>query len=407
MNKIVKFELDNGLKFFIEKTPGPTVSIQFCSKFGSAFESSKDSGAAHFLEHLVFTGTKKYTRQKVMLKIDEVGGEINAYTGKENTRFYTKIQPEHLERGIDVLTEITQNSIFPIKEMETERNIVLNEIRDSFDKPTSFIFDQFLNTLFKNTEFERPILGNNKTISNMKRKTVIDYYKKYYNPKNMILGISGNIEIEKTTKLIQNSFLNKGKKTPKPKFKKTKTEKREVFFERDIQQTHLCFGFQAPKTTEKEYYAFEVINAILSGGLSSKLKHEIREKRGLAYQIFSEYVTGLHHSYFVVYAATEPKKVKKLNEILLKELDLLKTKKVSPTVLKKAKQYFEGQEKINTEDSLNRAEDLIDQEIYKLPNKTKVLENIKKITAEDILKTAKQKIQTNDYSYVELRPKKQ
>ena len=304
-----------------------------------------------------------------------------------------------------MLADCLQSCRFHPKEIETERNIILNEISESWDRPLSFVFNHFLEKCFNGSEFGRNALGTAITTKKIKRKELIKYFKEYYVPNNLVIGVSGDFSFKEVRSRVESLFKRKKKKVKKKRFKPPCVGFSEQEFEREIKQAHICMGFPLMNATHSDYYGFQLINTILGGGLSSRLQQEIREKRGLCYQIHSDFGAGLNWGYFMVYAATNPKNVKKVKSLVVKELSKLRKKDISLSALKKAKQYVEGKKSIEMENALRRAQDLVDRELYGWPDHLERLERINSVDVKTLKWVARRRLLADDCVSVVLKPR--
>ncbi len=398
------FELSNGSKLLYNKSLSDVFAIDVSVNFGSAFEERSKAGAAHFIEHMFFSGTKRLGRKQIAGRIDSVGGTINAFTSRESIHYYVKVRSKHYGLAISTLFECFNNCEFFPKELELERKIILNEIKDMQDNPIRHTLSEFVKLCLPG-RFGRPILGIKESVSSFSRRDLLSIFKRTHFPQNAIIAITGPENASKYIKKIEECIASSMQKKPLKLGRcKAKPLKKEKIIEREIEQAHLCIGFPAIRSASSNYAAFSLIEAILGGGLSSRIIYEVREKRGLSYitQPFLE--AEPMHGYFAVYLATNPNKVEKAKCVVLKEFEKLRKRSISAKELRRAKQYIIGTKALEWEDSLEIVKDAIFaersgwswQEYFKA---------IKEIDAKALGKVARETIPSEEFCSVLLKPK--
>ena len=389
--------LSNGMIVLFEKRELPVVSFSITNRFGAAYEESKIKGIAHFIEHLVFTGTKTRTHEDISREIEKKGGVLNAFTSQEVTSLLFKLPSEHLFAGIDIIIDMLKNPKFDEKKFEREKKVILEEIKMYHDDPRLAVTDHIETNLFEKPFGER-IIGNEKTITAMKRDFVVDYFKKNYSPENYIISIVGDADFEKVCVYLEKNFAKGGKK---PGLIEIKKKNAESFEERaGIDQAHLVFAFHAPLAGTKEFYALEVLDAYLANGMSSKLFLKIREDRGLAYVVKSVINAEKSYSFYSIYVGTTKKAIPEVKKIILEELKAVK--KMSEKDLEEAKERVIGLRKISSEESLNVMSELMMHELVgNAADYYKHDEEIRKVKLEDVKKVADVK----EHSFAVIAPK--
>jgi predicted Zn-dependent peptidase len=398
------FQLANNARVLFNRSKNGVFAIDLCANFGSAFEDSKRAGIAHFLEHMFFSGTKRLSRREISKRIDSVGGTINASTSRESIHYYIKVRKEHYALAIDTLLECFNNCEFFTKELELERKIILNEIKDMQDNPIRYVISEFVKLCLPG-RFGKPILGGKESVSRFKRRDLLSTFKSTHSLANVLIAITGPDDAGKYIKKIEEAIASARKRKPLKLNKcKVKPLRREKVIEKDIEQAHLCIGFPAVSSANANYAAFSLIEAILGGGLSSRIIYEVREKRGLSYIVLPFFEVEPKHGYFAVYLATSPHKVEKAKRVVLREFARLRKREVSARELKRAKQYIIGTKALEWEDSLEIVKDAIFakrsgwswQEYF---------EAIKGISAKDLRKVAREIIPSDEFCSVLLKPK--
>ncbi|MEM4271928.1 MAG: pitrilysin family protein [Candidatus Pacearchaeota archaeon] len=396
--KFFKKKLKNGMVVIMEKRELPVVSFSITNRFGAAYEKSEIKGIAHVIEHLLFTGTKNRTHEEISREIEKKGGILNAFTDHEVTSFWFKLPSEHLFTGIDILADMLKNPLFDEKKFEKEKKVILEEIKMYNDNPRMRAMWQIEKNLFEKP-FGELIIGNEKSVSSLRRDFVADFYRKNYSPENFIVTVVGNANFEKICDYLEKNFKAEGKK---PKIIKIKKKNDDVTEEREgIDQANLIFAFHAPLPGTKEFYALEVFDAYFANGMSSKLFLEIREKRGLAYAVKSSINAERNYSFYSVYVGTMKEKVSEVKKIILEELK--KVENMSEKDLEEAKQQVIGLRKVNSEESANVMNELMVNEIINdARDYYKHDDEIKKVKLADVKKLA---ASVKEFSFAAVVPK--
>jgi predicted Zn-dependent peptidase len=312
--------LDNGLRIVTQNMPGlETVSMGIWNFVGGRDELENVNGVAHLLEHMAFKGTSSRSALQIAETIENVGGDINAYTSKEITAYYVKLIAEDLPLGIDILMDILQNSSFTEDELNRERGVVLQEIGMYLDTPDDMIFDYWQEKAYPNQPMGRSILGKTDIIKNITRDQVKDFMTSHYNPNKMVISAAGKIHHEEFVKKIQNACVNLpiGKINNRQPSNYVSGEYRE---QKKLEQVHLLLGFEGIDYNHEDYYSLLVYSSLLGGGMSSRLFQEIREKRGLVYGISSFSSSYTDTGMFGIYAGTGETQVEELIPVLCDEL---------------------------------------------------------------------------------------
>lgn len=312
--------LPNGLRIATDIVPSvDSVAVGVWIGVGARHEDLTYNGTAHMVEHMLFKGTKKRDAREIAEVIENVGGRVNAYTGREITSYHIHLLKEDLPLALDVLSDIVQHSTMPEDEVERERGVILQEIGMCADTPDDIIFDNYFETAYPNQTLGAPILGTTKIISAMKRDTLMAYVEKFYSPKNMVVCAAGHLDHETFVKQVAEQFcdLPKDQDFDKPKADYKGGDHRS---EKDLEQSHIVLGFQGIPRLNEEYYAAQTLSYLLGGGMSSRLFQEIREKRGLVYSIYSFHSAFLDDGQFGVYAGTGPDKLPELIPVVCDEI---------------------------------------------------------------------------------------
>lgn len=380
-----KLKLKNGINVLFEKRPLPIVTLSITNKFGAAFEESKIKGIAHFMEHLVFTGTKTRTHEDISREIEKKGGLLNAFTNHEVTSYWFKLPSKHLFSGLNILTDMLKNPTFNPEKFEKEKKVILEEIKMYHDIPQKHIFDKIEENLFEKP-FGEFVIGNKETVSSLQRDFVANYFRKMYSPENFIVTIVGSANLKKVCGYLEKNF---SKENKIPKLILIKKKNGNSFEERPgIDQAHFVFAVHAPLPAENDFTALELLDAYLADGMSSKLFLEIREKRGLAYAVKSSINTEKNYSYYAIYVGTTKEAVQEVQKLILQ--GFADVEKMTAKDLKEAKERLIGLKKVNSEESINVMNELMYHELNdQVKDYYEFEKKVEKVTLEQVKKLAK------------------
>jgi predicted Zn-dependent peptidase len=348
-------QLENGIRIVHKKTTGAVAHCGLIIKGGSRDEAEQEQGLAHYIEHVIFKGTSKRKAYHILSRMEDVGGELNAFTTKEETCIYSSFMPEYYSRALELLSDITFNSIFPKKELEKEKIVVLDEINYYKDNPSELIFDEFEEQVFSNHSLGKNILGTPKHIQSFDKKMIEDFMHKNYLTHEIIISSVGNISMSKLIKVIENHFAN----IPKKDLKREENtfsnyRKKEIEVERKGFQSHCILGTEAYGVNHPKKTALILLNNILGGpGMNSRLNLAIREKYGFTYSIESNYTSYSDTGIFSIYLASDNDKMNKSIKLAKRELIKFCKKPLGTLQLKKAKQQLIGQIAIGQESEVN------------------------------------------------------
>ena len=350
-------KLDNGLIVIFEKRDVPIVAVASSIKFGAQYETEDIKGISHFIEHLIFKGTKNRSVSEIPQEVEGKGGIINAFTAEEVTCFWNKMPNKHFELSADISRDLVLNPLFEEKALERERKVILEEIKMYHDNPSTHVLEKIKEMLYKKP-FSMSIAGTGESVRGLSRKRVMDLFNSIYTTNNMIFSVVGNVEWD--------AVLEEAKKFPKINKKINNIpiipknggmiEKRK-----GIDQAHLVLGFHMPKLNDKNRYAAEIFDGILGGGMSSRLFQEIREKKGLCYAIKSNLEQSKDYSYEMIYSGTVKEKINEIKEIILKEIKKINNLKKSD--FEEAKERLIGLKQISKEKSDLTMIELLQEEL--------------------------------------------
>jgi predicted Zn-dependent peptidase len=314
--------LSNGLQLITDHIPHvETVSFGVWVRAGSRNEPEHLNGAAHFLEHMAFKGTKKRNAQEIAESIEQVGGYFNAYTSREITAYYGRVLKKDLALGLDILADILQNSTFDITEMDKEREVILQEIGQTNDCPNDIVFDYFEEQCFPNQALGRSILGPEKVIKNMTRDDLMRFMQSQYTPDKMVISVAGNLDHEAIVSQCEKVFSHIKKPLQEPKISQALYKGGSFHKNKSLDQLHLLLGFEGCPLNSKKYFPLSVLTTLLGGGMSSRLFQEVREKKGLAYSVYSFSSSYSDTGVFGIYAGTSPKESSVLIKTIFQTLE--------------------------------------------------------------------------------------
>ena len=350
-----KTTLTNGLRIVSESIPYmSSISLGIFAGTGSRHETPAEQGVSHFIEHLMFKGTHRRSAKDIAEMVDDVGGQLNAATDRENTCYYIKVLPEHLSLGMDILSDMLLNSKFADVDVEKERQVVLEEISLYEDSPDELIHDLHMNSLWPGHALGRNILGTRETITAMDRQAILDYRIRHYVPDNLVIAAAGNLTHEQLVELSQLYWADVSGKSqmlvdPTPTFVAAR-----LLQEKDIEQLHVCMGTPGVAHDSSQYYASHVLNTILGGGVSSRLFQSIREDRGLAYSVCSYPSSFRDTGLMTIYAGVSPENSREVIEITNAILADIRVNGVRPDEIKRAKEQLKAGLMFSMESSASR-----------------------------------------------------
>jgi len=396
----IKDHLTNGMPVVMETVKNMrSVVIGIWVKVGSRYELPVKNGISHFLEHMFFKGTKKRSAKDIAIEIDSLGGELNAFTSRETTTFYIKVLDEYLEGGLDLLSDIFLNSTFPEEDIEKEKKIIKEEIKMIEDTPDDYIHDLSNQTIWGNSDLGQPVLGRRETIRSFTKEDLLAHIRKYYGTRDTVAACAGNFDHERLISTLNKHFvhLRKGsepEKSPPPEY----SSKIEVF-NKELSEAHLVLGLKGIPQASKERYILFTLNTIFGAGVSSRLFQEIREKRGLAYSIYSYVSSYLDTGMWGVYAGVSRKKVQEVIELILEQFHSLKDT-VTDRELQRAKNQLKGNIILGLESTSGRMNNIARQEIYYggYYSPEEVMDEIDSITLQQVKELAERIIMKKYFS---------
>jgi len=380
-----KYKLRNGLTLIYEQKPSKSVAIEILAKVGSNHENSKVFGISHFIEHMFFEGTKKRKNsQEIANEIEKLGGDMNAYTTTDRTCYFIKILNKHFDIALDVMADMLQNSQFTKEMVEKERKVILKEIDMVNDQPRFFQWILFEKNIFSKNNAKNPTYGSRKSVSRITRQDIVNYFQKHYVPNNMVMIIVGNVKDVKNK--IEKAFKDFQPKEV-PTYKKVyelENKGKKVVVKRKLNNSYVVLGYKTPNRLSRESYVLDLIHGVLGRGQSGRIFNEIRNKRGLSYEVGINHETSLDFGFFAIYMNIDAKNIELAKNIILKEFE--KLKKIDVKDINEAKTFIEGQFYMENEDNFHLADKLAYWELMKdadLVNE--YLEKINKVNKKDII----------------------
>lgn len=382
--------LENGLRVATAtRSEIQTTSLGIWVNTGAAYEKKEENGISHLLEHMVFKGTPTRTSFQIDAEIEDAGGQTNAYTSREFTAFYAKMLKDDTELALDVLSDIVLNANFPETELAKERDVVVQEIKQTIDTPDDIIFDYFQEKAFPEQAIGRTILGPEEKVLNYTAENLNHYREQHYGGENMVIAAVGNIEHKAFVEMVKKRFADFRKQT-----NFTKPEQKYIggyiTEERDIEQAHVLLGFNGFNYHDKRYYAATIFSSIFGGGSTSRLFQEIREKRGLAYTTYSFSNAHSGSGLFGIYAGTSQEELHRLLPVICDEIKKIREEKVTEKELQRAKVLLKAHMLMGLESSSSYTEVIARQLLIfnRVIPIAEMVERIESVTTEDILQTA-------------------
>ncbi len=382
--------LDNGLKVITNRLEGrQSVGLAIWVKVGGRYESKKLSGVSHFVEHMLFKGTKKRTTKEIKENIEGVGGMLNAFTSEESTCYFVKIPRDRFQHAYDVLQDMVNDATLTVEEFNKERTVILEEIKMYLDLPSQHVHEVMSELLWANQPLGRPIAGTIETITKMKRNELYGHVRSYYHPANILVTVSGDIDhndfVERTEKYFAKRPAKELSKYHEAKDTSSKATQYRLI-NKKTEQTHFVIGFHGLPRNHEDRYKLGILNVILGGNMSSRLFEEVREQRGLAYEIKSGLSFFQDTGSIAISAGVEPKKGPLAVRVIMKELGKMKRTPVSKNELRRAKDYFLGQFLLGLEDTLDNALWYGERVLYggDLPRVEDIRREVEKVKESDI-----------------------
>ena len=410
MSQYKKTILPNGIRILSENIPYvKSFSLGFWFNVGSRDENYEVNGITHFIEHMLFKGTKKRTPGRIARDIESLGGYLNAFTSKEHTCYYGRGLSEHIDKTFEVLSDMVQNPTFKPIEIKKEASVVVDELYDIEDNPEELIFDKFEEIIYSGNPLSYPIIGTEKNIKGFSQHHLFNFINEKYGFNRMIIAASGAVEHQKLLKLVDKYFSkNLGySKIRRRNCNYSNLPSKIEMVEKEIQQVHTIIGKTTFGYNNEERNKAALLTQILGEGSSSRLFQTVRERNGIAYQINSFLNSFYDVSSFGVYFSTNEKLMDKALNLVLREFKKLRENKISERELKKAKEAIKGNMLLSLESTSNRMMRMAQSEFYhnRVKSVDEIIKNIDAVTVEDVLEISNQLLDEDSFIKIIIKSK--
>jgi len=380
--------LPNGLIVLTERMEHlRSVAMGVWVQSGSRYEAAEINGISHFVEHMLFKGTKSRSAQHIAREMDSIGGNLDAYTGKETICFSVKALSNHVPIALDVLSDLVLNPTFVDLDIERERGVILEEIKIDEDNPDVLVHEIFTQNFWKDQPLGKPILGTTETVSGLRQNTLFDYHSERFRGGNMVFSAAGNLNHDDFVQSVAEKFSTLAAGTADLGYQTPEVSAPIILRnKRSLEQVQICLGVPSPRITDENRYATLILNTVLGSGMSSRLFQTIREERGLAYSIYSDLAPYSDTGSLCVYAGTSADKTLEMVSLVMAEFSKLKETPLSEEELHRAKEQVKGNILLGLESSGSRMSNLARQEMYFKHFFTvdEVLERLDAVTAEQV-----------------------
>ncbi len=388
---VVREVLGNGLRLITETMPHVrSVTLGVWLTRGSRHESDERAGIAHFVEHMLFKGTGARSAEDIAQAIDSIGGQLDAFTAKEYASYYIKVLDEHVPVAVDLLSDIVRRPAFAADEIEREKKVILEEIKMVEDTPDDLVHELFTQHFWEGHPLARPILGSPETVEALNRETILKYFAGAYVGSNMVISAAGNLDHGRVRELVEGAFGDLvatgepfGENPPK-------VSPQVVTRTKELEQSHVCLGTNSYPQSHADRYVSYILNTVLGGSMSSRLFQNIREKRGLAYSVFSGLSAYRDAGNITIYAGCANEAVGEVVDLCVEELKGMKRTSVPDSELRRAKDHLKGSLMLSLENTASRMSHLARQEIYfdRHFGLDETLAGVEAVTASDIRRVA-------------------
>jgi predicted Zn-dependent peptidase len=388
---VVRDVLDNGLRLITETMPHVrSVTIGVWLMRGSRHESDDRSGIAHFVEHMLFKGTATRSAEDIAQAIDSIGGQLDAFTAKEYASYYIKVLDEHVPLAVDLLSDIVLRPAFPDEELEREKKVILEEIKMVEDTPDDLVHELFTQHFWEGHPLGRPILGSKETVEGFTLDTLRGYFQDAYVASNMIVSAAGNLEHVRVRELVQQAFGGLARSGEPLSAEAPRVVPQVVIRTKELEQSHICLGTNSYPQSHRDRYVSYILNTVLGGSMSSRLFQNVREKRGLAYAVFSGLSAYRDAGNITIYAGCANEAVEQVVDLCVEELRGMKRTPVPEPELRRAKDHLKGSLMLSLENTASRMSHLARQEIYfdRHFGLDETLAGVERVSADDVQRVA-------------------
>ncbi|MEA5094285.1 MAG: pitrilysin family protein [Sedimentibacter saalensis] len=388
---IKKHTLDNGIRIVMEKIDYvKSASIGIWVNVGSNNENEETNGLSHFIEHMLFKGTENRKANEIAEDIDNLGGQLNAFTSKECTCFYVKVLDENIKDAVDILSDMFFNSLFQQEEIDKEISVVIEEIKMYEDSPEDVVHDKLTELIFKNSPMAYNILGTEENLKTFTTKKVVEYMKKNYTPYNTVIAVAGSFDEQEFVNMINEKFKDWHNDNIKHVDPEAEYKRSVVGVNKDLEQLHMCIGNKTIGRHHKNYYPLLVLNNLFGGTMSSRIFQEVREKKGLVYSIYSFVSNYSNTGIFSIYAGMSYNQAEDALRTILKEMISIKNGNISDEEFNRAKQQIKGNYILGLESTSSRMSSIGRRELLynEIQYPEEVIESINNVKKKDVLNVA-------------------
>ncbi|ABO50466.1 peptidase M16 domain protein [Desulforamulus reducens MI-1] len=399
--------LPNGVRILTQQVSHVrSVAMGIWVDVGSRDESDETAGISHYIEHMMFKGTKHRTPKQIAEELDAVGGQLNAFTTKEYTCYYAKVLDEHFNLAVDVLTDMLFHSNISELDVEREKNVILEEIKMYEDAPDELVHDMFAKTIWAGHPLGRPIIGTTETVSSFSYQDLRLFMKENYAPNRIVVSVSGNITHQQVINKLAPLFGNMSGNQVRRQLEKPTHSIEVNCRSKETEQVHMVIGAPGLRLDDDSLYIAQVINTVLGGGLSSRLFQEIREQRGLVYSVYSYHSSYHDTGIFGVYAGLSKQNVNNAMELIFKEIKDIKQNGISQKELQRAKDQLKGNLLLSLESVNTHMSRLGKSELYlgKVYSPEEIVEKLNRVTLEDTVRVAEELFQPDKFSMAAIGP---
>ena len=351
-----KHVLENGLTIIGEEIPYvKSISLGVWINVGSRIENEEISGVSHFIEHMLFKGTENRTSKQIASEIDNLGGQINAFTSKECTCYYVKLLDSHIDIGIDILSDMILNSKFNEEDINKERSVIIEELKMYEDSPEDLAYDLLTENIYAGDSLGMNIIGTEESLNKLDKNEILNYFEKYYVPNNAVIAISGNFEFSEIVKKIEEKFKNWENKDINIELKKAEFKSCFLTKNKDTEQVNLAMSLEAvPLENEEEVYALAVINTVFGGSISSRLFQKIREEKGLVYSIYSSQSLYRKCGELGIFASMSNEHLEEVYNSIIEEISFMKESYLTDKEISESKEQLKGSYILGLESTSSR-----------------------------------------------------
>jgi len=388
---VVREVLDNGLRLITERMPQVrSVTIGVWLMRGSRHETDARSGIAHFVEHMLFKGTDSRSAEDIAQSIDSIGGQLDAFTAKEYASYYIKVLDEHLPLAVDLLSDIVLRPAFPLEEIEREKKVILEEIKMVEDTPDDLVHELFTQHFWEGHPLGRPILGSKETVESLTWDSLSDYFRGAYVAPNMIISAAGNLDHAQLRDLVSRAFQSVSSNGETFTQQAPKVVPQVITRTKELEQSHVCLGTDSYPQSHEDRYVSYILNTILGGSMSSRLFQNVREKRGLAYSVFSGLSAYRDAGNITIYAGCSNEAVGEVIDLCVEELRQIKREPAPESELRRAQDHLKGSLMLSLENTASRMSHLARQEIYfdRHFGLDETLAGVQRVTVDDVRRVA-------------------